>query len=257
MSALDLSEQESRRSVLVRTVIESGAKRVEELANELDVSLVTIYRDVQHLEQLGVAHLDRGYVTIQGASTMELPPQIRAQQAFSEKAAIAREASTFISPNSAIMVDDSSSVLPILDYISKPITIITNSLTVSDRVRDRKEIDLIMTAGRLHHWANALYGSLATSSLDNVRADICFMSDAAIWRDAIYNPIEYVIDMKRKMLAQSEVHILLLDSSKFARKAWQKTASLNDFDVIITDENASSEHIEELGEYAEVIVARR
>lgn len=250
-----LTEPETRRNALVKSVIDSGTKRVEDLAAELEVSPVTIYRDLQYLEELGVAQLDRGRVTIQGASTMELPPQIRSQQAHREKVLIAREAVRFIKPNSAVMIDDSSSALPMLDQITGPVTLITNSLTVADRARDKRDIDLVMTGGRLRRWANALYGSLAVSSLDGVRADVCFMSDAAFWQGAIYNPIEYVIDLKRKMLTQSETRVLLLDSSKFTRKAWQRTASLEIFDAVITDSGVSEEQLDGLAKYCEVVVA--
>lgn len=257
MAGAPKNQRSARHRLLVSAIIKSGSERIESLAEQLAVSQVTVYRDVQHLVERGILRLDRGEVSVRGTSTVELPPQIRSQQSAQEKEAIAKVAAEFVSPNMAIMVDDSSSALPLVPLLADlaPLTLITNSLTVQERSKETMDIDVVLTGGRLRRWANALYGTLATDSLDGIRADICFMSDAAISDGGIYNPIDYVIDMKRKMLSRSKMNILLIDSHKFGRRAWQETAPLSVFDVIITDSNTAAEQLEDLSAYAEVRVA--
>lgn len=258
MAGKSTNQRSARQRLLVNAIIDSGAERIEKLAEQLDVSQVTVYRDVQHLVERGILRLDRGEVSVRGTSTIELPPQLRSQQSAKEKEAIAELAAEYIRPHMAVMVDDSSSVLPLIPLLSEhaPLTLITNSITAQERAKTITDIDVVLTGGKLRRWANALYGTMATDSLTGIRADICLMSDAALCDGGIYNPIDYVIDMKRKMLASSNMNILLVDSAKFDKRAWQQTASLSDFDVIITDSNSPAEIVEELGEFAEVRVAQ-
>lgn len=257
MAGVPTNQRSARHRLLVNAIIKSGSERIEALAEQLGVSQVTVYRDVQHLVERGILRLDRGEVSVKGTSTVELPPQIRSQQSAAEKDAIARVATEFISPNMAVMIDDSSSALPLVPLLSEaaPLTLITNSLTVQERAKTAVDIDVVLTGGKLRRWANALYGTIATDSLDRIRADICLMSDAAVSDTGIYNPIDYVIDMKRKMLSRSKMNILLVDSHKFGRRAWQQTAPLSVFDVIITDSRTPADQLEALSNYAEVRVA--
>lgn len=257
MAGAPTNQRAARHRLLVNAIIKSGSERIESLAEQLGVSQVTVYRDVQHLVERGTLRLDRGEVSVRGTSTVELPPQIRSQQSAKEKIAIAEVAAEYISPNMAVMVDDSSSALPLIPLLSEvaPLTLITNSITVQERAKSAVDIDVVLTGGKLRRWANALYGTMATDSLDGIRADTCLMSDAAISDGGIYNPIDYVIDMKRKMLSRSTTNILLIDSHKFGRRAWQQTAPLSVFDVIITDSATPSDQLEELSNYAEVRVA--
>lgn len=257
MAGAPTNQRTERHRLLVNAIINSGSERIESLAEHLGVSQVTVYRDVQHLVERGILRLDRGEVSVRGTSTVELPPQIRSQQSAPEKEAIANLAAEYISPNMAVMVDDSSSALPLIPLLgdNSPLTLITNSLTVQEHAKTAVDIDVVLTGGKLRRWANALYGTMATDGLDRIRADICLMSDAAISDGGIYNPIDYVIDMKRKMLSRSKMNILLIDSHKFGRRAWQETAPLSTFDVIITDSKTPAEQLEELSNFAEVRVA--
>lgn len=250
-------QKSARHRTIINMLINSGPERVEVLADSLGVSQVTVYRDVQYLVERGILRLDRGEVSVKGASTVELPPQIRAQNALEAKEAISRCAAELVNPNMAVMVDDSSSALPMLPHLFQlsPLTLITNSITVEERCKEYPDIDVILTGGRLRRWANALYGTLAADSLNSIRADICFMSDAAIADGGVFNPIEYVIDMKRKMISRSAMNVLLIDSSKFERRAWQETVPLSVFDIIITDEGTTPEQLDMLSAYAQVQVA--
>ena len=82
------------------------------------------------------------------------------------------------------------------------------------------------------------------------------MSDAAIWGDSTNQPIDYVIEMKRAMLASAEKKVLLLDASKLARRAWQRAIPRATFDTIIVDDGISKADLENFRALGpEVIVA--
>lgn len=255
----DRTTPAERQRQIVEAVIEGGSLRIDDIAERMKVSPVTIYRDVQTLEETGVVERVKGHVRVRASSTAELPPQIRRTRAPEEKSVITAAAMHLINPGDAILLDDSSTLLPMLPLLKDitPLTIITNSFTVADSIHEWSDHQLVLIGGRYRQWAHAFYGTLAVSQVKELRADACFMSDAAVWGGSIYNPMDYVIDMKRAMLEQATQRTLLIDSSKFARHAWQKTAPLSVFDTIIVDQAVTeAQHEMLLDSGAEVIIAR-
>ena len=155
------------------------------------------------------------------------------------------------------MIDDSSTALPMVTELESvyPLTVVTNSMVVGRALAESKTAELVLIGGRYLPWADAFYGSLATSFVEGVRADLCVMSDAAVWGDGVYNPVDVVVELKRAMLRQSSRRVLMVDSTKFERRAWQKTAPLRAFDTILVDGRTKGEHVDMLrAGGAEVVV---
>ncbi len=226
-----------RRKALLQLVIENGTIKINDAAQKLDVSPVTVYRDVQTLEEMRTLLRTNGELRAYPTSTSEMPPELRSAQAIPEKQAICAAAAKLINPGDAILLDDSSTALPIVDMLQEvsPLAVISNSLTVFEKIKGRDGIQPVLIGGRYVEWANAFYGSLATTLLRELQADICFTSDAAVSLSATYNPIDYVVDFKRAMFAASKKKVLLADHQKFSRSAFQVTASLSEFDYIVVD----------------------
>ncbi|MDO5719759.1 MAG: DeoR/GlpR family DNA-binding transcription regulator [Actinomycetaceae bacterium] len=254
----DRTTPAQRQTRIVEEVLADGAQRIDDIAAFLGVSPVTVYRDVQVLEDSGVVERVRGEVRVRASSTAELPPRIRQTRSRQEKVAVSLAALDLVNPGDAILIDDSSTLLPLLPSLKtiQPLTIITNSLIVADEIRDWPDHQLVLIGGRYQQWAHAFYGTLAVSQVKELRADTCFMSDAAVWDGAIYNPVDYVIDMKRAMLSRATHRVLLIDSTKFGRHAWQKTTALSNFTTIIVDSAVTDNQLAELEESgARIIVA--
>ncbi len=246
-----------RRSLIVDEVLASEEVRIEEVAESLGVSVVTVYRDVQILEGAGLIERSKGVLRPRASSTAELPPGIRRTKSPREKAALSRAAASLVSPGDVLMIDDSSTVLPMVAELEStyPLTVVTNSMAVGRALAESKTAELVLIGGRYLPWADAFYGSLATSFVEGVRADLCVMSDAAVWGDGVYNPVDVVVELKRAMLRQSSRRVLLVDSTKFERRAWQKTAPLRAFDTILVDGRTKREHVDMLrAGGAEVVV---
>lgn len=193
---------ERRRSAIVDAVLKDGTLRIEGLADSLGVSAATIYRDVQILKDSGLLTLSKGELRPRASSTAELPPRMRRIRSRIEKGALAQAAARLVSAGNAVIIDDSSTALPMVPELAKvnPLTVITNSMPVARSLAASKNTELVLIGGRYYPWAEAFYGSLGTGFVKNLRADLCFMSDAAVWYDGVYNPTDYVTDMKRTML---------------------------------------------------------
>lgn len=234
-----------RRGTIIDTLFKQRTASIEEIADKLQVSPATIYRDVQTLVEAGIVERKKGYLRALIRSTAELPPRVRRSRHQEEKKRLAQAASELISSGDVIILDDSSTVIPLSPLLEdyQSLTVITNSLVVAREITNSNQHELVLIGGRYRKWADAFYGSLSTRMVEELRADLCIMSDAAAWGGATYNPTDYVIDMKRTMLTNSAERILLLDHSKLERRAWQKTTSLSTFTHVFATAECTSEDI--------------
>jgi len=249
--------REERLEVLLQLVT-TAPRTIEELADELGVAVMTIYRDVAALQDRGLAHRERGLVTVAPTRQFEADLNYRVGQFASAKEALTRAAAVKVRAGDSVLLDDSSSGV----YLARalldvgPITIVTNSLAVAREVKTAPEITLLITGGEYATWADALFGPTAIETLQGLRADISFMSASAITDNVVYHPHPQMLEVKRAILAASAHKVLYVDNSKFTRTALHAVAPVADFDTVVVEQSIAPEMLKQLKTLVpEVIVA--
>lgn len=237
MSMVEGSVQSRRKNMLMRAVIERGGMEVEELAAELGVSSVTVYRDVSRLEAEGIVKLSRGTVMPSASSVSAMSSVMRSELEKREKDSFAPAVADIVGRGASVIMDDSSSVLPSVRLLAQnaPLTVVTNSLAVVHEIGRSANIDVQCVGGKYSGWSRSFYGTNTVKAIDGFHTDFCLMSDAAISGGYLLNPYDYVSETKRAMLRAADTAILLVDHTKFERSALFKTAPLSGFDYLITD----------------------
>lgn len=245
-----------RGRAIVDIVTANGPVRVEELARQLDVSVVTMYRDISKLENLDLVTRSKGEISPARSSQSEMPTPMRSKLNSEEKAEIAAAASGLIAHGQSLIVDDSSTVLPLLDAIADmaPLTVLTNALTVVQKVGTNPGTTVFMMGGRYRRWTDSFHGPSTVDAIKKVRADVCVMSDAAICGTSVCNPYEFVAETKRAMLAVSARKILLADHTKFTRRALHEVVPLSAFDTVVVDSKTPAETVAGLRDQVETVI---
>ncbi|MDO5049434.1 MAG: DeoR/GlpR family DNA-binding transcription regulator [Actinomycetaceae bacterium] len=241
-------DPESRRHKIMDHLVRVGSTHVEELAEILGVSAMTVYRDVAELERTQLVTRRRGEVTPAESSLTEASYRLRINTNYEVKTSLAEAARKYLTRGSSLMVDDSSSTIPLVSDLSDvaPITVITNAEFVAEHVRNQEGVRLLLVGGEYESWANSYFGDLAEVAIKQIHVDLCVMSTSALSSTDFYHPNENVARVKRAMLEVSRKKILLVDSSKFDRSALYKVGSNTLFDLIITDSDTPPEIIESL-----------
>lgn len=226
-----------RRQMLLDHIMKAGSAQVDELATQFAVSRMTVHRDLDVLVEQGIVRKVHGGVTMHPSSLVESNLIYRSQLAAKEKAAIARAAAGYIEPGQAIILDDSSTVAALAYHLPalKPLTVITNSLGVIDRLKDAHGVKTLCLGGDYNARFNAFFGLLCEQAIASLRANTLFMSVSAVIGTMAYHQEEDVVKAKRALMAAVDRRILLVDSTKFAMTALNRLAGLSDFDLIITD----------------------
>ncbi|MBL8582139.1 MAG: DeoR/GlpR transcriptional regulator [Rhizobiaceae bacterium] len=230
-----LSKADQRRAEIIRLLMESPSVQIKDLATRLDVSLMTIHRDLNDLQNQGLVRRLRGSVSAEKSMLFESSYLYRARQHVGEKRRLARAAVAHIEPGNAIVWDDSSTTFHVTEFIEQvaPVTIITNALPVLERLRETPEIDLIALGGKYHRAYNGFFGLACERAIRSYRVDVALLSTTTIQGLSMFTQDEQVLRAKQAMIEIARKRILLVDESKFHFSALNHVADLSVFDVVL------------------------
>lgn len=237
-----------RRKALLEYLLPVGSAQVEELADHFAVSRMTVHRDLKVLEEQGIVRRVHGGVTVRSSNLADSTILYRSRLADREKDALARSAAELIEPGQAIILDDSTTAVRVASRLVgiQPLTVITNSLTVVDKLKDSHGIEVICLGGRYNPRFNGFFGYVCEQAVGSLRANILFMSTSTVLGTTAYHQQEEVVKTKRALMESAEKRVLLIDSSKFSKTALIKLATLHEFDLVITDSGIAPSEAESL-----------
>ncbi|MGC1209607.1 MAG: DeoR/GlpR family DNA-binding transcription regulator [Ornithinimicrobium sp.] len=226
-----------RRERVRRQVIETGFARIEDLADELQVSIMTVHRDLDVLESEGWLIKIRGGATANPAACVHAGVREREQALAAEKSAISAAAASLLAPQQSVFLDDSTTALAMVPHLqqSLPSMVTTNFIPVLRALSTSPNIVVNALGGHYSPQSEACFGMQTLEAVAQVHADIAFMSTTAVMGGACYHRSEHTVMVKRALMAHATTSVLLVDHAKFGRPATQLLAMLTDFDVVVTD----------------------
>ena len=232
---------------------------VTELAELLDVSSVTIRKDLSELEQANKLYRSHGKARIINPFTFNRSINEKEKIFPEQKDAIGREAAKLIDRDDSIIIASGTTIHALARNI-KPVhrlTVVSASLPASDILSQDESNDIIQLGGIVRHSSLSVVGDYAARFMAQ-----CAFSKLYLGVDGI--DIDYGITtteiceatLNKIMMDAAQKTIVLADSSKFGRRGFAKIADMDAVDIIITDAGVSPQvvkRIEDLG--IELIIA--
>jgi DeoR family transcriptional regulator of aga operon len=250
-----------RRSRIVELVRQHGAVRVGELADQFDVSEVTIRSDLEQLERDGQLIRDRGGAIAAPSTPVRslLRVDQRATLNLDAKRRIGLAAATLVEPGDTIILDAGTTAIEAARGVAgiTPLTVLTNALNVALELGAHSEARVILLGGTLNREASSTVGAQAEQHVGEFIAQKLFLGAQAVdFEHGLTDTTPEIAQVKRAMIRAARRVILLVDSSKWGCSGFSKVAPLTALDTIITDSALPAEAraaIEQLG--IELIVA--
>ena len=140
-----------RREAVRRRVAELGYVRVDQLADEYGVSIMTVHRDLDELESRGFLRKIRGGATSAPMRTFHGDLAHRMQAQVREKALMAEYVMrTEVEPGQVVALDDSTTTLAVARLLPRraPLTVVTHFLPAIRALADHPNIEIIGLGGR-------------------------------------------------------------------------------------------------------------
>lgn len=241
----------NRVNYLLNRLSIDGFSSIKELSKKLEVSEMTIRRDLRELSKSNTVTLIPG-----GAILKKNPPIDKDEEKYliqaaeslmlEEKIKISRKAASLIEPNDVIVIDTGSTTENLPKFIPEnmPLTVICYALNILFNVYENKNWKLIFPGGYFHGDTLMLESPEGIEMIKRIRANKSFISAAGVSEKlGVTCATAYEKETKRAVIESSDKKILLVDSTKFGKIKISHFADLTDFDIIITDTGISKEFV--------------
>ena len=236
---------ELRQERILESVKSPDISYIKELAEELDISLSTIRRDIAVLEEAGKVISMRGGA-VKPAIQIEKVPEATVDEApvvkkrlikSSEKDIIAAKAAEMVEPGDVIYVDSGTTCSCMFSYLSsKDIIIVTSNYEILDYMPMQKA-SVILLGGEISDDLHSINGPLSEKCIADMHFNKAFIgANGYIPDGGVFTHSEREARKKVLVREHSDKNYLLVDTSKKNKFAFQKLFNVRDV-TLITEES--------------------
>jgi len=243
-----MNERQQKLQIIINKNGEAKLSELERLFP--DVSTMTLRRDLEKLESLGVIVRTRsGAKSIAYLSRLnEAQYSERESENIAEKDFIARAAYQYITQGISIFLDAGTTVTSLSKLLKDDkLFTITTAPNIALECAKNPNNTVFMTGGQLSSGNLSLSGVSALSFLDQINIDIAFIAASGFTFTNGYTCGNFdEAQMKKRAIERAAKSIMLMDSSKFGKNLPFTFAHLSDMDLLITDKKLNQDDLDEL-----------
>lgn len=242
-----------RQAKIVELTTKRGSVQVEELAQELKVSTMTIRRDLVKLEEESKLERCHG-----GAVARQEEPYAEKQISHKkEKEQLARKCLDYVKEGDTVFMDAGTTVYEVAKLIKdmKNLSVVTNDLEIAQLLKD-SDIELFVCGGKVQKATGSMFERYATQMLEDFKFDVGFFGAACVNDQfEVMTPTQEKMWLKRHTPTQCAHSYLVVDASKFGKQAMTKINHLGNFDSVITNKRFNAKEQERLEQLKAVIIS--
>ncbi|MGM0125526.1 DeoR family transcriptional regulator, lactose phosphotransferase system repressor [Enterococcus sp. AZ194] len=246
--------KKERQEKILELVAHNDFMSIPEISKQLDVSDMTVRRDITELaEKKMLVKLYGGAQKLERID-QELSTNEKIHSNVSEKQYIGTVMNSLIKDNSTIYISAGTTMLYALPEIKKEnLFIVTNSLLAFNYLIYNTTYRVLLTGGEFSRRTEEFYGENAEKSFENLNIDIAFAATNGIYENNVTtaNSVEGAI--QRVAFKHARCKCIVADSSKFNRSDVYTFQHLTDSDYLITDNKVSNNTFEHYSEYVHIL----
>jgi DeoR family fructose operon transcriptional repressor len=239
-----------------------GFASVTELADDIEVSRMTIRRDIEALSQTGLLEKLHGGAKLAGGFSTDEPGfELKSGHEEAEKRAIAAEAATLAPPGLAVGISAGTTNWALANVLCHVpgLTIVTNSVRVANVFYENPPDDPssgsnVILIGGTRTPSDALVGPVSISSLAQLHLDVLFLGVHGVEENAGFTTPNLIeAETNRAFIRSARRLVVLADHTKWGVIGMSTIADLGDADVFISDSGLHAEAREILGSYVQEV----
>lgn len=248
-----------RRKQILELIETRNSISVAELCGILDVSDMTIRRDLRILSNEGLLERVHGGAVSRRGRSYEPAYRIRSVEQVKQKEIIGKRAASLIHDGDSVALDVGTTTLELAKALAgtSNLTVITASLPIAMVLSEAPNVRLILTGGVVRKEEHSLIGHIAQRAYEEFHVDKAFIGVGGIHIEA--GLTEYNLEdtlVKKAMIANAGEVIVVADSRKLGEICFAHIAPLSAVDVLVTEDSDSKDMIQSLrSSGVEVIIA--
>lgn len=250
---------QQRRARIVELIQRNGAVKVVDLVAELGVSDMTVRRDLDLLARDGVVTKVHGGATSPSLSSTDEPGfDAKSVRQLTEKAAIARAAAELVQPGQAVGLSAGTTTWALAQELRTipRITVVTNSIRVAEVFYDGGSRDqTVVLTGGVRTPSDALVGPVTVTSLTAFNLDSVFLGAHGMdVRRGFTTPNLMEAESNRAFVQAARELIVVADHAKWGVVGISTFASLDQADVLVTDDGIAEPDADALRDHVRQLV---
>jgi DeoR family fructose operon transcriptional repressor len=222
-----------QQQILDRMALD-GEVKIAELKDTFDVTEMTLRRDLEKLEFMGLLRRTFGGAILVGK---DIALQDRTGIMMDEKMSIGQLAAQLVKSGDSIFLDGGSTTLQVAKYLKSEmsITVVTNALNIAAELQ-AKQISTIVVGGMLLDKTSTLVGPIAAGSIAQMAFDRVFIGTTGVSiKHGFSNSNMHEAEIKRLVIEQASEVNIVMDHTKYGLKDLFSFAALEAVDRIISD----------------------
>ena len=230
-----------RQTHILERIRQQGGVKVADLVRDLDVSDMTIRRDLDALAQSGlVVKVHGGATALNQHAAHEPGFGAKSSLQRREKEAIAAAAAALVAPGTAIGLSAGTTTHIVAQRLLDvpALTVVTNSVWVADVLHQRGAPDqtVLLTGGRRTP-SDALVGPFAVAALKTVHLDQVFMGVHGFDAKAgLTTPNILEAETNRALVAAGRQLVVVADHTKWGAVGMNSITPLDQVNVLVSDD---------------------
>jgi DeoR/GlpR family transcriptional regulator of sugar metabolism len=234
---------EERLAKIVTILKERGFAEVEDLAQMLQVSDMTIRRDLDKGRQRGMVRRFYGGAMLAGANRQEISYEDKCREHQGVKKNIAKTAAALVKEGMTVFLDAGTTTFEIAMRIKEipRLVIVTNDLYIAHALL-AFESELIFIGGGIQKKTGSAAGGFAERMAESLHFDLSFFGAHSIDEHFdVMTPTLEKLFLKKLLAGNSGASYIVADHSKFNKTAMYRIDGLGDYAGVITDYRFSAE----------------
>ena len=225
----------NRVNKILELLTQENKMEVTQLADLLQVSQVTIRKDLAQLEERGIIKREHGFALL--CSIDDINGRIAYH--YEEKKKIALRAAELVTDGDIIMIESGSCCALLADALTqlrKELTIITNSAFIAEYIRGKSAFQIVLLGGIYQQDAQVMVGPMVQQCAANFFVDYFFIgTDGYDGRIGFFNRDQMRAQAVRDMARQAEQVVVLTESHKFSKRGTVPLNLPHKVKLVITD----------------------
>ena len=226
-----------RQAQILDLLTQNKKLKVTELSDVLNVSQVTIRKDLSALEDSGIIVREHGYAKLNESDDINN----RLAYHYDIKQKIAEKAVESIEDGETVMIESGSCCALVALEIAKTkkdVTLITNSAFISDYIRKTGNVRIILLGGEYQEESQVMVGPITRKCAEGFFVDKLFVGTDGFTKETGFTGNDYMrSEAVKDMAKQASNVIIVTDSVKFQQKGVVSLLDTKKVSYVYTDSN--------------------
>jgi DeoR family fructose operon transcriptional repressor len=234
----------SRQQYILSRIQDEGTVNVNQLSDALDVSELTIRRDLDQLAKRGLVERTHGGASLRRNLPVEPDYLQKASEFPLEKSMIGQGVLDLVEDGDTLYINSGTTTLEAIRALvasGKRLTIVTNNIDAAYVCRESQAIRLVLAGGVYRTRSHSVSGSLSSLVVEQIWANKAIIGvDGFSVQAGLTTPVLEEAETTRAMIKHTAGKVIVVAAAnKIGVVSNYKTVSLEDVDILVTDEKGA------------------